>query len=38
VAAGADHSSSSLDPDYPRTLEGFINRHLPSKIPHEPVR
>jgi len=28
VAAGADHSSSSLDPDYPRTIEGFICRHL----------
>ena len=29
VAAGSDHSSSSLDPDYPRTLEEFTNRHLP---------
>jgi pimeloyl-ACP methyl ester carboxylesterase len=29
VAAGADHSSASLDPDYPRTVENFINRHLP---------
>jgi hypothetical protein len=32
VAAGSDHSSSSLDPEYPRTIEGFINRHLPGKI------
>ena len=38
VAAGADHSSSSLDPDYPPTLERFINRHLPGEIPHEIVR
>jgi pimeloyl-ACP methyl ester carboxylesterase len=38
VAAGADHSSSSLDPDYPRTIEEFTNRHLSSEIPHEPVR
>jgi pimeloyl-ACP methyl ester carboxylesterase len=29
VAAGADHSSSSLDPNYPTTVEHFINRHLP---------
>jgi pimeloyl-ACP methyl ester carboxylesterase len=29
VAAGADHSSSSLDPNYPTTVENFINRHLP---------
>jgi len=28
AAAGADHSSSSLDPDYARTIEGFICRHL----------
>jgi len=28
AAAGADHSSSSLDPDYPRTIESFICRHL----------
>jgi len=27
VAAGSDHSSCSLDPEYPRTIEGFINRH-----------
>ena len=37
VAAGSDHSSSSLDPDYPRTVEGFITRHLPSKIPPSPI-
>ncbi len=33
VAAGADHSSASLDPDYPRIIEEFTNRHLPTKIP-----
>jgi pimeloyl-ACP methyl ester carboxylesterase len=33
VAAGADHSSSSRDPDYPRTIEEFTNRHLPGNIP-----
>jgi pimeloyl-ACP methyl ester carboxylesterase len=33
VASGADHSSSSFDPDYPTTIENFIDRHLPSKIP-----
>jgi len=33
VAAGADHSSSSLDPDYPRVIEEFTNRHLPDKNP-----
>lgn len=33
VAAGADHSSSSLDPNYPRIIEEFINRHVPGKNP-----
>jgi pimeloyl-ACP methyl ester carboxylesterase len=33
VAAGSDHSSSSLDPGYPRIIEDFTNRHLPGKIP-----
>jgi len=32
VAAGADHSSSSLDPDYPRIIEEFTNRRLPSTL------
>jgi pimeloyl-ACP methyl ester carboxylesterase len=30
VATGADHSSSSLDVDYPRTLEQFITHHIPT--------
>jgi uncharacterized protein len=34
VAAGADHSSSSLDPDYPSIIEGFIKRHLILDIRH----
>jgi pimeloyl-ACP methyl ester carboxylesterase len=38
VAPGADHSSSSLDPDYPRVIEEFTHRHLPHIIPHELVR
>ena len=29
VAAGSDHSSSSLDPGYPIVVESFVNRHLP---------
>jgi uncharacterized protein len=29
VAAGSDHSSCSFDPDYPRIIEEFTNRHLP---------
>jgi len=29
VSAGADHSSSSLDPNYPCVIEAFTNRHLP---------
>jgi len=29
VAAGSDHSSCSLDPEYPRIIESFTNRHLP---------
>ncbi|MGE5838376.1 MAG: alpha/beta hydrolase [Deltaproteobacteria bacterium] len=33
VAAGADHSSSSLDPDCLRAIEQFTNRHLPGRIP-----
>ncbi|GEM_PF-281200 len=27
AARGADHSSATLDPDFPRALEDFINRH-----------
>ena len=37
VAKGADHSSSSLDPNYPRIIEEFTNRHLPGKIPPSPL-
>jgi len=29
VAAGSDHSSCSLDSEYPRIIEDFTNRHLP---------
>jgi pimeloyl-ACP methyl ester carboxylesterase len=33
VAVGSDHSSCSLDSEYPRIIEDFTNRHRPSKIP-----
>jgi pimeloyl-ACP methyl ester carboxylesterase len=36
VAAGADHSSCSLDPDYPRIIEEFTHRHLACNPPHPP--
>ncbi len=29
VANEADHSSSSLTPDYPRAIQAFVGRHLP---------
>jgi len=29
VAKGADHSSSSLTPEYPRAIKAFVNRYFP---------
>jgi pimeloyl-ACP methyl ester carboxylesterase len=33
VAVGADHSSSSLDPEYPAVVKSFVDRHLPDNEP-----
>jgi pimeloyl-ACP methyl ester carboxylesterase len=29
VAPGADHSGSSLTPQYPSAIQAFVDRHLP---------
>jgi len=29
VATNSDHSSSSLNPEYPVAIRSFIDRHLP---------
>jgi pimeloyl-ACP methyl ester carboxylesterase len=31
IAKGADHSSSSLSPEYPPSIRNFVHRHLPPK-------
>jgi pimeloyl-ACP methyl ester carboxylesterase len=33
VAAGSDHSSSSLDPEYPRIIAEFTERHMSGRNP-----
>ena len=32
VGRGADHSSSSLTPEYPTTIQNFVNRYLPKTV------
>jgi len=32
VGRGANHSTSSLSPEYPKTIQAFVNRHLPQNL------
>ena len=32
VGTGADHSGSSLSPEYPATIQDFVKRHLPQTV------